>query len=191
MTDGDRQRVLTMGKTIWKRAAFPWMMWAVCVLAIGGCGYRPYGGDNGVDPGIRVVYVAPLANRTAEADIETAFRNAFIREFIKGTRYRVVADRDEADAILTGTINSLLTDAVAYSQAGFAMQQRMTVSLSLTFTDAKGGRTLWRTDHFSWYVDYLASDTSQVQTDANRKNTLITLSRETAERAFALMTAGF
>ena len=50
---------------------------------------------------------------------------------------------------------------------------------------------VWRTDHFSWYVDYLASDTSQVQTDANRKNTLITLSRETAERAFALMTAGF
>jgi len=191
MTDRAKQRVLTMGGMNGKRAVFLWMTWAVCVLAIGGCGYRPYGGDSGVDPAIRVVYVAPFANRTAEADIETAFRNAFIREFIKGTRYRVVADRDEADAILTGAINSLLTDAVAYSQAGFAMQQRMTVSLSLTFTDAKDGRTLWRTDHFSWYVDYLASETSQVQTDANRKNTLITLSRETAERAFALMTAGF
>lgn len=192
MTDGAGQRVMTMSGMKGKQAAFLWMTWALCVLAItGGCGYRFYGGGDGVDPAIRTVYVAPFANKTAEADIETAFRNAFIREFIRGARFRVVADRDEADAVLTGAINSLLTDAVAYNQAGFAMQQRMTVSLSLTFTDSKGGRILWRADHFSWYVDYLASATNQVLTDANRKNTLVTLSHETAERAFARMTAGF
>jgi len=162
----------------------------VSLLVLGGCGYHFFGGDS-VDPAIRKIYVAPFANKTPEADIETAFRNAFINETVKAGRYRIVADQEEADAVIKGGINRLVTGVLAYNKDDLAMEQRLTVSLSLTFTDQVHQRQLWHADEFSWTQDYLVDATSQTQTDDNRKNALDALSQATAERAFNLMTSGF
>lgn len=160
------------------------------LLTLSGCGYHFFGGDN-IDPAIHKIYVAPFGNKTAEANIETTFRNAFIDEIIKGGRYRIVADLEDADAVLKGDINRLVTSALSYNQNDLAMEQRMNVSLSLTFTDRVHQRTLWQADAFSWTQDYLVSTTSLSQTDDNRRNALAALSQGTAERAFNLMSSGF
>lgn len=167
-------------------AGWVWML----ALALVGCGYSLYGGD-AMDPVIRTVYVAPFANRTAEAKIETTFRNGFIDEIARNGRYRIAADEASADAILRGNILRLVTSPLAYNKDDLAMEQRLTVSLSLLFTDLRNRRTLWQSEDFSWYQDYSASVTDQSQTDANRQNALVTLSRETAARAVNLMTSNF
>jgi hypothetical protein len=169
-----------------RQAGWVWLL----ALALVGCGYSLYGGD-AMDPAIRSVYVAPFANKTAEAKIETMFRNGFIDEIARNGRYRIAADEAGADAVLRGEILRLVTSPLAYNKDNLAMEQRLTVSLSLVFTDLRNRRTLWQAEGFSWYQDYSESVTDQNQTDANRKKALVTLSRETAERAYNLMTSDF
>ena len=69
------------------------------VLPALGCGYHfaPAGDKIGQD--IHKVYVGAFTNNTAEANIETTFRNAFIDQFINGRRFKIENDEDQNEAL--------------------------------------------------------------------------------------------
>jgi hypothetical protein len=61
--------------------------------------------------------------------------------------------------------------------------------MELTFEDQSSQKVIWSNKNFSGYQDYAFTDVSTKET--NRRNALIKLANDTAERAYRLMMSGF
>jgi len=162
------------------------------VLPALGCGYRfaPSGEKIGQD--IHKVYVGAFTNNTAEANIETTFRNAFIDQFINGRRFKIINDEALADALLKGDIKNLVTSHLAYrGDDNRAAEKRITVTLSLTLEARGEKKILWREENFSQWGDY-AFDGSNLNAErAGQKSALVKLANDAAERAYRIMVSDF
>jgi outer membrane lipopolysaccharide assembly protein LptE/RlpB len=158
-------------------------------LLISGCGYRFSPGGEYIDKKIRTVFVDNFANRTSETYIDNTFRNAFINEFTTGGKFTIVDRREKADAIFRGSIESLTTAPLSYQKSNLAAEERVTVSMELAFEEQDTKKSIWTNKSFSGYQDYATPDLNSKE--ANRKNALIKLSSDTAERAYRLMMSGF
>lgn len=165
------------------------IMFLVPVLLISGCGYRFSPGGEYIDKKIQTVFIDNFANRTSESYIENNFRNAFINQFITSRRFTIVYKREKADAIFRGSIDSLTTAPLAYQKSNLAAEERITVTMELTFEEQDTKKSIWTNKSFSGYQDYATPDVNSKE--ANRKNALIKLSNDTAERAYGLMMSGF
>jgi len=162
------------------------------VLPALGCGYRfaPAGEKIGQD--IHKVYVGVFTNNTAEANIETTFRNAFIDRFINGRRFKIINDEALADALLKGDIKNLVTSHLAYRGGGnTAAEKRITVTLSLSLTARGEKKVLWREENFSQWGDYAFDVRSLNAEQAGKKNALVKLANDAAERAYRIMVSDF
>ena len=159
------------------------------VFLLAGCGYRFEGSGETIYPAIRTVFVDVFANRTSEAYAENIFRTAFINRFVQDGRFKLAPSRGEADAVLRGTVKNLLTYPLAYQPSGFSAQNRLTITLELFFEERQSGRILWSNNAFSGVGDYPV--TTVGETETSRKNALIKLATDTAERASRLIISGF
>jgi hypothetical protein len=163
-----------------------------CILIlffISGCGYRFSSGGEYIDKKIRTVFVDNFANRTSESYVENTFRNAFINQFTTGSRFTIVDRKEKADAVFRGSIDSLTTAPLSYQKSNLAAEERITVSMELAFEEQDTKKSVWTNKNFSGYQDYATPDLNSKE--ANRKNALIKLSNDTAERAYRLMMSGF
>jgi len=159
------------------------------VLLISGCGYHFSSGGEYINKDIRNVFIDNFPNRTSEPYIENNFRNAFIDEFTTGGRFRVVNAREKADAVFRGSIESLTTAPLSYQKSNIAAEERITVTMELAFEEQDTKKIIWTNKNFSGYQDYATPNLNTKE--ANRKNALIKLSYDTAERAYRLMMSGF
>lgn len=183
-------------KNLAQRLLMIWTWAFMLVFLAAGCGYRftPAGEKIGQD--IKKVYVGVFTNNTAEANIEMAFRNAFIDQFIKGRRFKVADSEETADAVLKGDIKNLAVSHLAYRGDNLAVEIRATVTMSVTFERRDTKKIIWREENFSQWEDYVADgmDISAVDmagSERGRKNALIKLANDAAERAYRLITADF
>jgi predicted N-acyltransferase len=130
-----------------------------------------------------------FANRTGEAYIDNTIRNAFINQFTTGSRFTIVDRREKADAAFRGSIDSLTTAPLSYQKSNLASEERVTITMELAFEEQDTKKTIWTNKSFSGYQDYATPDLNSKE--ANRKNALIKLSNDTAERAYRLMMSVF
>lgn len=159
------------------------------VFSASGCGYHFHPAGEKISRDIRKVYVDVFTNNTAEANIETTFRNAFIDQFIKGRRFMIVNAGGPADAVLKGNIKNLTASPLAYrSDSNLVLEMRMTVTLSLTLEEKDTKKTVWREENFSQWGDYILDSQSL---NAGQKNALVKMANDTAERAYRMMVADF
>jgi outer membrane lipopolysaccharide assembly protein LptE/RlpB len=161
----------------------------VTVMLLFGCGYHLSAGGEYIDKGLKTVYVAPFTNKTSEANIENTFRAAFMDWFIKGNRFKIVDQADQADTIWRGTIQSLMTTTLSYQTSNVAAEERMTVVLDLKFEERESRKEIWADKAFSAFQDYRITDV--MNTDSARKNALSRLSAYAAEGAYRMMMSGF
>jgi hypothetical protein len=77
--------------------------------------------------------------------VETTMTNALIDELTRRRQDMVVAV-DEADAVLSGTINGLTTETLSRSATLIAVERRLVVTASITLTDRHGNVYYGRTD---------------------------------------------
>jgi hypothetical protein len=166
---------------------FAGAMLLLCLLAA--CGYRFEGGGETIFPAIRTVFVDVFANRTSEAYAENIFRSAFINRFVQDGRFKLARSRGEADAVLRGTIKNLITYPLSYKAGNLSAEDRLTVTLELSFEERQSGRILWSDSAYSGTGDYPV--TTVGATETSRKNALVKLADDTAERAYRLIISGF
>ncbi len=161
------------------------------VFPVIGCGYRFSPGGEGIGRDIKNVYVASFANNTAEANIETTFRNAFIDQIIKGRRFKVVTSEEAADTLLKGDIKNLSLSPLAYRGISLTVEQRINVTLSLVLEEKATKKVLFREENFSQWGDFAADGTAISAGAASQKNALVKLANDAAERAYRMMFADF
>lgn len=123
-----------------------------CVLGavvLSGCGYR-VGGQADLLPGhVRTIAIPAFGNVTTRYKLTERLPGALTREFITRTRYRIVADPNEADAVLSGSVVNYMSAPTIFDQAtGRAAGIQVSVFLNLTLTDRKTGTVLYQRNNF-------------------------------------------
>ena len=159
------------------------------VLLLSGCGYSFSGIGKSAYPTIQSVFLDTFTNKTSEANLDIILRTAFSNEIVQNGHFKLASSRGEADAIFRGTILSLQVAPLAYKAGSLSAEDRITVTLELFFEDRASGRTLWTNGSFIGTGDYRV--TAVGATEANRKNSLIKMASDSAEKAYRLMMSDF
>ena len=94
-----------------------------CLVLLWGCGYQLTDKETHLPPGITSIAIPTFANQTFEPGVEIPFTQAFLKEFIRDRRVKVL-DKGEADSILEGTIKSFSLQSVSYDQNGLVWNTR-------------------------------------------------------------------
>jgi outer membrane lipopolysaccharide assembly protein LptE/RlpB len=173
-----------------KRQIF-WLV-VLVLTSLWACGYHFVGADSeGVDPSIRRVYVQTFGNETNEPNVENTFRGAFIDRIIQGGRFQVVDKPEQADAVLKGKIKNLVRIPLSYTVGNLAAEERWHVSVDISFVERETGKVIWRNSEFNLSGDYRVDSSNLSVTEQNRKNALVKLASDTAERAYSMILSGF
>ena len=151
----------------------------MCVTLLWGCGYHLAGKETHSPPGVTSVAIPTLVNKTLEPGIEIPFTQAFLREFIRDKRVKVV-DREEAESILEGVIKTFYIISVSYDKSGYALEYQTVVIMDVTLKK-KNGEILWRERDLlerEWY----RTNPSVIATEDNKVNAIRQTAQSLAER---------
>ncbi|ABC76057.1 hypothetical membrane protein [Syntrophus aciditrophicus SB] len=169
-----------------------WTLLGLILLwVVSGCGYHFVGGEDNIDPRIQKVFVDTFANRTSQAGLESLFRNAFIDQVLRSSRFQLAGRREEADAIIRGSIQRLNTTHLSYQTTDLAAEERVTVVMEVTLEERVSKKILWQNQNFSYYGDYPVASGSLTATETERQSAIAKLAGDAAERAYSLMLSGF
>lgn len=155
-------------------------------LLFSACGYRFAGGGD-FPSSVKKISVSVLENRTAESGIENIITNDIIYEFTRNGK--VVVKKDDADAGLTGTIESVSDEAISHRGDQISLERRVNVVLNLKLT-GNDGKIIWTAkgiasdQAFSVFSDKFA-------TENEKRKAIIVLSRRLAEKVYNRLTDNF
>jgi outer membrane lipopolysaccharide assembly protein LptE/RlpB len=119
------------------------------------CGYHVAGRGNALPQEWQTIAIPALKNRTSNYRIEQRFTQALVREMISRTKYRVVPDEKNADAVLEGEISSLQTTPVLFDPVtSRATLMLVTVSLKVRLLDRSSGKPVYQNSNFLFRNEY-------------------------------------
>ena len=127
------------GRVILIQIRFAVIFSITAALLFFGCAYRFAGGGD-LPASVKRVSISVLENKTAESGIENIITNDIIYEFTR--RGKIVAKKDDADAYLTGVIESANDAAISHSSSQTSLERRVTVVLGLKLKD-RSGNIIW------------------------------------------------
>jgi outer membrane lipopolysaccharide assembly protein LptE/RlpB len=153
-------------------------------LGLGGCGYSF---RTSLPPGIRIVHVPVLVNKTAEPGIEDFITQALTQAVVQGARVRIAANAQQADATLEGSIVEYRLSSLSFDRNANTTSYRLTIALALTFKDLKQNRILWKQDRIEERADFQVS--GQVTQSLAREE--LAVQRAAVEVARAIVSFAF
>lgn len=156
-----------------------------------GCGYHFSPAGEHIDKGLQTVFVDNFSNKTSEANIENYFRNSFIGQFSKGSRFKLVNRKDLADTVFKGSINSIATPHLSYSETKLAKENRVIVTMEVVFEVRETKDIIWANENLSGKEDYMVDESNPNTTETNRKNALKQLAEDMAEKTYRYIMSGF
>jgi hypothetical protein len=126
---------------------------AVCVVS-SGCGYALAGRGAFLPAYIRTVGIPQFENRTTFFQVEQVLTEKVRNEFIGRGKYAIRPDALGAEAVLSGAINSITVQPVAFSEQQFASRYLFTITMRVRFTDARTAEILWSDDALTFRAEY-------------------------------------
>jgi hypothetical protein len=116
------------------------------VLPSSGCGYALAGRGSFLPDYIRTVGIPQVENRSTFFGVERVLTDKVRIEFIGRGKYSVRPDNVGADAVLTAAITGISAQPVGFTDLQLASRYLFTLSMSVTFTDARTNEVLWSND---------------------------------------------
>jgi outer membrane lipopolysaccharide assembly protein LptE/RlpB len=139
------------------------MLLTLAFLASTGCGYHVAGKATLLPKGIETIAVPPFASNVTQYRLPDQLASAISHELTTRTRYHVLPSTAEADAVLNGNINSVISfPTVSDPATGRATSVMVQVVLSVTLTERKTGHVLYRRNNF------LTKDYYEISTDPHQ-----------------------
>jgi len=124
-------------------------------LVLAGCGYHIAGRADLLPKDLHTIAIPAFGNATVRANLARLVPASLAREFNSRTRYRVVADPGQADAVLSGSIlrfdNSPIIADPASNRATGAL---IVVVLQVTLTDRRTGKPLFSRNNYEFRQRY-------------------------------------
>jgi len=113
-------------------------------LLCAGCGYSVAGKGDTLPKTLHTVAVPAFRNITTRYKLTDRLPEAISREFISRTRYRVVSDPNQADAVLSGAVNSYSSFPVVLDPTtNRAAAVEVHVVLQVALTERATGKKLF------------------------------------------------
>jgi len=153
----------------WK-SHFYWLCLSVSVaLLLSACGYHVGGTAALLPPGLKVIAVPTIENRTSRYRIEQRMTEAVVHEFLTRTKYRIVSSEDSADAILHGEITSFEATPAVFDttappnsppnttvneQTARATTMLISVHMKVRLEERETKKTLYRNDNYLFREPY-------------------------------------
>jgi hypothetical protein len=132
----------------------------VAMAACEGCGYHVAGHTDLMPETIRTICVPAFSNLTVRYRLTDHLPEAIAREFISRTRYRIVADPEQADAVLKGGVVNYLSYPTVFDPAtGRASTVQFQVRMNITLTERATGKVLYSALNFTATNQYEISTT--------------------------------
>lgn len=143
---------------------------ALLLLLSTGCGYRVAGKGDMLPPNIRTIAIPAFGNATVRYKLSDRLPQALGREFILRTKYRIVADPADADAILTGSINNIFVGNPIYDPVtNRAANSQLFVQMRISLIDAHTKKVIYENQTFDYRTRY---EISTVDEGSGRRSDL-------------------
>src|SRR5579862_1652375 len=101
----------------WKNFQWVAVMLLAVVAPLAGCGYRVAGRANTLPATVKIIAVPAFENRTSTYRIEQRLTDAVVHELLVDTRYHVVSNPEDGDAVLHGVVVGIGSGAVVFDQS--------------------------------------------------------------------------
>jgi outer membrane lipopolysaccharide assembly protein LptE/RlpB len=150
-----------------------------------GCGYelvRDRGISTGETSEVYSISVPVFKNKTFEPQVPAFFTEAFSRELVSGGL--VTINKDDSEAVLQGSIDSISTNLSSLSSTGLAVEKQVNMTVNLRLV--KRGNAV-RTWSFSDTEAYIASSINLE--DFNRRAAIQRIATRIARRFHAQLVA--
>jgi outer membrane lipopolysaccharide assembly protein LptE/RlpB len=162
----------------------------VATLALApGCGYHLVGRGGQLPEGVHTVAVPLLENQTRRPEVDQRLTEKLVEELETRSSVRVVADKEGADALLSGVVSGFEASPVLLTAEGRATRYEVTVTARMRLEDLRSGKLLWANDQFVFRQQY------DVQTDSGffdrEIQTIDQVAREFAQSVVTAMLEGF
>lgn len=135
-------------------------------VALAGCGYHVSGHADLIPKTIKTIAIPAFDNTTIRYQLARLLPADVTRELIARTRYTVVADPEQADAVLNGTLSNFAAfAAVADPISGRATGVQVIVTMQLKLTERATGKVLFQRTGYEIRERYELSENPQAYFD--------------------------
>lgn len=131
------------------------LLLAALLLSVTGCGYHVGGKADLLPPDVKTIAIPAWSNNTMRYRLSDRLPEALTREFISRTRYQIVSDEAQADAVLTGSVlNIFVGDTVFDPNSGRAAGARLFVQMRVALRDRRTNAVLYENPGFDFRTRY-------------------------------------
>jgi outer membrane lipopolysaccharide assembly protein LptE/RlpB len=117
---------------------------ALAALLATACGYHVAGRADLVPKSVQTIAIPAFSNVTARYKLTDRLPEAISREFISRTRYHIVADPAQADAVLHGSVVSYSSYPTIFDPVtGRASGVQLQVTLRVSLVERASGKVLF------------------------------------------------
>ena len=166
---------------------------AGCLIALtaAGCGYHVSGKGDMLPKTLHTIAIPAFSNITVRYKLSDRLPEAIAQEFITRTRYRVIADASQADAVLNGSVINFVSYPIVFDQAtGRETALQVNVRLGVTLTERTTGKVLYTNPSFEMKQRYeISIDPSKYFEESD--TALDRLSHETARQIVSAILENF
>ncbi len=122
---------------------------ALLAAGLAGCGYHVSGHADLLPKNIKTIAVPAFTNASTRYKLSDRLAADIAREFISRTRYEIVADPGQADAVLTGSVVNYAAYPTVYDPSvSRSSTVQINVSLSVTLRERATGAVLFSRPNF-------------------------------------------
>jgi hypothetical protein len=140
--------------------AFSRLLPPILFILLTGCGYHVAGHVDTLPEEIHTIAIPAFTNTTTQYKIADSITAAVAHELIERSHYRVVANPDDADAVLNGGVVLFTSYPITLDpNTGRASGIAVIVHLRLSLTEKKTGKILFNRP------DYMISEQYEISVD--------------------------
>ncbi len=147
----------------WKVASLVVVLAAA--LGSASCGYSLAGRGSFLPPNITIIGIPTFVNQTPYFNVEQPITERVRSEFIGRGKYKVLPQATDVDAVLNGTITSIVIAPASFTQQQQASRYSITVVASIEFKDVKANKVIWQNAGLVFRDEYDLATTTTGQVD--------------------------
>ncbi len=127
----------------------------LCFLALTSCGYHVAGKADLVPKNVHTIAIPAFGNITTRYKLTDHLPEAISREFLSRTRYQIVNDQNQADAVLRGAVvNYIAYPTIIDQQTGRASGLQVNVTLQVFLTERATGKVIYSRPSYEAHERY-------------------------------------
>jgi hypothetical protein len=171
----------------------PILLFAFCLspFALSSCGYHVVGTTDVLPKSVKTIAIPAFGNVTTRYKISDLLAAAITREFISRTRYRIVSDANDADAVLSGSVvNFYAYPTIFDSTTGRAAGVQAIVVMQLSLRDRATNAVLFDRPRMEFRQNYEISVDPQAYFDESEV-AMDRLSRDVARSVVSAVLENF